>query len=307
MTLSVEPTMFDYSVKQKTYEIHGVKVGGEPGRYPTVMIGSLFYNGDKNVSDHGEGVFNKEKTEKHIRGAEVMAEKTGLPFMIDLVSENSVAAGKYIDFVLEKTEAPIVLDVIAEKEQVKALQYADELGVIERVVLNSLNPHSTDQLYEAIRETQLKSSILLTHSTRHMLSSNKEPLLDELVPKADAAGIENILVDTAVLDIPTLGLTTKAIDHIKDKYGYPCGCGAHNALSSWKRLKEKYTKDAQTIVKGLTNAIPTVIGADYVLYGPLKNAEKIFPGVAMVDAAYSQLMMEKKVRPEKSHPRFRIG
>ena len=299
--------MFDYSVKQKTYEIHGVKVGGEPGRYPTVMIGSLFYNGDKNVSDHGEGVFNKEKTEKHIRGAEVMAEKTGLPFMIDLVSENSVAAGKYIDFVLEKTEAPIVLDVIAEKEQVKALQYADELGVIERVVLNSLNPHSTDQLYEAIRETQLKSSILLTHSTRYMLSSNKEPLLDELVPKSEAAGIENILVDTAVLDIPTLGLTTKAIDHIKDKYGYPCGCGAHNALSSWKRLKEKYTKDAQTIVKGLTNAIPTVIGADYVLYGPLKNAEKIFPGVAMVDAAYSQLMMEKKVRPEKSHPRFRIG
>jgi tetrahydromethanopterin S-methyltransferase subunit H len=299
--------MFDYSVKQKTYEIHGVKIGGEPGQHPTVMIGSLFYNGDKNVSNHGEGVFNKEKTEKHIRGAEEMTEKTGLPFMIDLVSENAVAAGKYIDFILEKTEAPIVLDVIAEGEQVKALQYADELGVIDRVVLNSLNPHSKDQLYEAIRETKLKSSILLTHSTRHMLSSNKEPLLDELVPKAEAAGIENILVDTAVLDIPTLGLTTKAIDRIKDKYGYPCGCGAHNALSSWKRLREKYTKEAQTIVKGLTNAIPTVIGADFVLYGPLKNAEIIFPGVAMVDAAYSQLMMEKKVRPEKSHPRFRIG
>jgi len=299
--------MFDYSVKQKTYEIHGVKVGGEPGQHPTVMIGSMFYNKDKNVSNHAEGVFNKLKAEGHIRKAEMMTVKTGLPVMIDLVSENAVAAGKYIDFILEKTEMPIVLDVVAEAEQVKALQYANEIGVIDRIVLNSLNPHTKDQLYEAIKETKLRSSILLTHSTRYVLSSNKAPLLDELVPKAKAAGIENILVDTAVLDIPTLGITAKAIDRIKDKYGYPCGCGAHNALSSWKRLNEKYTKSAQTIVRGLTNALPTTIGADFVLFGPLKNAESFFPGVAMVDAAYSQLMMEKKVRPDKSHPRFRIG
>jgi tetrahydromethanopterin S-methyltransferase subunit H len=299
--------MFDYSVKQKTYEIHGIRIGGEPGHYPTVMIGSMFYNGDKNVSDHGQGIFNKTKAEKQIRDAEMMTEKTGLPVMIDLVSENAVAAGKYMDFILEKTEIPIVLDVVAEKEQVKALHYASEIGVIDRIVLNSLNPHTKDPLYEAIKETKLISSILLLHSTRHVLSSNKDPLIEELVPKAEAAGIQNILVDTAVLDIPTLGITANAIDRIKDKYGYPCGCGAHNALASWKRLKEKYTKGAQNIVKGLTNAIPTVIGADFVLFGPLKNAERFFPGVAMVDAAYSQLMMEKKVRPEKSHPRFRIG
>ncbi len=299
--------MFDYSVKQKTYEIHGVRIGGEPGHYPTVMIGSMFYNGDKNVSDHGQGIFNKDKAEKHIRDAEMMTEKTGLPVMIDLVSENAVAAGKYMDFILEKTEIPIVLDVVAEKEQVKALHYASEIGVIDRIVLNSLNPHTKDQLYEVIKETKLISSVLLLHGTRYVLSSNKEPLIEELVPKAEAAGIQNILIDTAVLDIPTLGITANAIDRIKDKYGYPCGCGAHNALASWKRLKEKYTKSAQNIVKGLTNAIPTVIGADFVLFGPLKNAKKFFPGVAMVDAAYSQLMMEKKVRPEKSHPRFRIG
>jgi len=132
-------------------------------------------------------------------------------------------------------------------------------------------------------------------------------LIEELVPKAEAAGIENIIIDTAVLDIPTLGITAKAIDLIKDKYGYPCGCGAHNALSSWKRLKKKYTRDAQTMVKGVIDAIPTIIGADFVLFGPLKNASSHYPAVAMVDAAYSQLMMEKKVRPSKSHPRYRIG
>ena len=299
--------MFDYSVKQKTYEIHGVKIGGEPGEVPTVMVGSMFYNRDKNVTDASKGVFDKAKSLEAIRGAEEMTELVGLPSMIDLIAENSVAARNYLDFVVESTEMPIFLDVVSENEQAETLRYAAEIGVIDRIILNSLNPHTGDDLYEAIKDSKLKSAVLLTHSNRYILSSNKAPLIDELVPKAEAAGIENIIIDTAVLDIPTLGITAKAIDLIKDKYGYPCGCGAHNALSSWKRLKKKYTRDAQTMVKGVIDAIPTIIGADFVLFGPLKNASSHYPAVAMVDAAYSQLMMEKKVRPSKSHPRYRIG
>ncbi len=299
--------MFDYSVKQKTYEIHGVKIGGEPGEVPTVMVGSMFYNRDKNVKDASKGIFDKAESLKQIRGAEEMTEVVGLPSVIDLIAENSGAARNFLDFVVESTEMPIFLDVVSEKEQAETLRYAAEIGVIDRIILNSLNPHTGEGLYEAINDSKLKSAVLLAHSTRYILNSNKAPLIEELVPKAEAAGIENIIIDTAVLDIPTLGITAKAIDLIKDKYGYPCGCGAHNALSSWKRLKEKYTLDAQTMVKGVIDAIPTIIGADFVLFGPLKNASSHYPAVAMVDAAYSQLMMEKKVRPSKSHPRYRIG
>ncbi len=298
--------MFEYSARQITYEIHGVKIGGEPGHFPTVMIGSMFYSGDKIVSNHVEGLFNKEEAKSQIRIAKEMSEKTGIPIMVDLVSENAIAASRYIDFIVESTDMPIVLDVVAENEQIKALHYADEIGVIDRIILNSLTPHSGDQLYKTIDELKLRSSILLTHSTKYVLSSIKDPLIDEMVQKAVAVGIDKILIDTAVLDIPTLGIAAKAINHIKDKYGYPCGCGAHNALSSWKRLKEKYTRDAQTIVRGLTNTFPTIIGADFVLFGPMKRAESDFPGVAMVNVAYSQLMMEKRVRPEKNHPRFKI-
>jgi tetrahydromethanopterin S-methyltransferase subunit H len=299
--------MFDYSAKQKTYEIHGVKIGGEPGLNPTVMVGSLFYSGDKNVTDPSKGVFDKAATGRVILEAEEMTEQTGLPSMIDLVAENTEAAARYLEFVVETTDMPIFLDVVSEGAQAEALGYAEEIGVIDRIILNSLSPHSGDPIYEAIKDAKLKSSVILTHSTKYLLSSNKDPIIDELVPKAEAAGIENILIDTAVLDIPTLGISAKAIDRVKDKYGYPCGCGAHNALASWKRLKEKYTEDAQTMVKGVINALPTAIGADFVLFGPLKGAKQYYPAVAMIDAAYSQLMMEKRVRPERSHPRFKIG
>ncbi|MEM5818410.1 MAG: tetrahydromethanopterin S-methyltransferase subunit H, partial [Desulfitobacterium hafniense] len=43
--------MFKFTAQQHVYDINGVKVGGQPGEYPTVLIGSIFYRGHKIVSD----------------------------------------------------------------------------------------------------------------------------------------------------------------------------------------------------------------------------------------------------------------
>jgi tetrahydromethanopterin S-methyltransferase subunit H len=299
--------VFDFSAKQKTYEISGVKIGGDPGLAPTVMVGSMFYNGHTVVKDPSEGVFDRAEAESQLRKAEEMSDSTGLPTIVDLVAENAVAAGRYLDFMVDTTEMPIFLDVVSEDAMVTSIQYAHDHGMLERIIVNSLNPHTGTQVYQKIKEVGCKSAVLLLHSTKYMLSSNKDALLDELIPKASEAGIENILVDTVVLDIPTLGLASKAIHHIKDVYGYPCGCGAHNAIASWKRLREKYSNSAVTTVIGVTNALPVAVGADFVFYGPIKHADAVYPSVAMIDAAYSQLVLEKRIRLERDHPRYMIG
>jgi tetrahydromethanopterin S-methyltransferase subunit H len=41
---------------------------------------------------------------------------------------------------------------------------------------------------------------------------------------ANEAGIRNVLVDTAVLDVPSTGLSARAAYVIKSKYGLPVGC-----------------------------------------------------------------------------------
>jgi len=299
--------VFDFSVKQKTYEISGVKIGGDPGLAPTVMVGSMFHNGHTVVENPAEGVFDRAQAESQLRKAEEMSDLTGLPTIVDLVAENAVAAGNYLDFMADASEMPIFLDVVSEEEMATSIQYAHDQGMLDRIIVNSLNPHTGDEVYQKIKEVGCKSAVLLLHSTKHMLSSNKDPLLNELIPKATEAGIENILVDTVVLDIPTLGLASKAIHHIKDVYGYPCGCGAHNAIASWKRLREKYSNNAVTTVIGVTNALPVAVGADFVFYGPIKHADAVYPSVAMIDAAYSQLVMEKRIRIKRDHPRYMIG
>lgn len=299
--------MFDYKVEQKTYEISGVKIGGDPGLIPSCMVGSMFYNGDTLVENSVEGVFNWEDAETQLKLAEEMTDKTGLPTIVDLVAENSLAASKYLDFIIDVSEIPIFLDVVSDNAQAEALQYASDQGALERIIINSLNPHTGDQVFEKIRDVKCRNAVLLLHSTKYILSSNKDELLEELVAKAETFGIEKILVDTVVLDIPTLGLAVKSINRVKDKYGYPCGCGAHNAVASWKRLREKYTSRAVTTVIGVTNALPIAGGADFVFFGPMRNAQTVYPSVAMIDAAYSQQVMEKGARPSRDHPRYKIG
>ncbi len=294
-------------MEQKTYEIGGTVIGGEPGLTPTVMVGSMFYKGDRTVENRTEGLFREDEAEGVLRNAEEMSDLTGLPSMVDLIAENAVAASRFLDFVVGATDMPIFLDIVSEDGLMESLQYASDHGVMDRIIVNSLNPHSGERLYDKIRETGCTSAVLLLHSSEYMLSSDKDALVETMVPRAEAAGVNNMLMDTAVIDIPSLGLATKAIHRIKDRYGYPCGCGAHNAVASWKRLKKKYTRDAATVVMGVANALPVTVGADFVIYGPLKNAETVYPAVAMIDAAYSQQMIEKRKRPSRSHPRFRIG
>ncbi len=299
--------MLVYSVDQKIYDIHGVKIGGIRGENPPVMVGSMFHKGHKIVQSRKKGTFSRELAEEVIQSMVDTCEKTGLSTMIDMVAVNRLAAGNFLDFVVEITEMPILLDVLDEDAMIESLDYTDEIGVMDRIIVNSLNPHSKDKLYNKIKEVNCKSAILLLYSNETMLTSDKNSLLEQMLPKVTEAGLENFLVDTAVVDIPTLGLASKAIHNIKDKYGYPSGCGAHNSIASWKKLKTKFTKDAATSAVTVANALPVALGADFILYGAAESAPEIFPSVAMIETAFSQIAMERGKRPKRDHPRYRIG
>ena len=300
-------TMFKFSSPQKVYEIGGVKIGGEIGENPTVMIGSIFYKGDKLVEDEREGRFKREDASGLIAKVEEISDKTGLPAMLDVVCSTTENAGKYLEFAAETTEMPILIDAVSEEAAIEGLKKARELGIIDRTILNSVNPETKDPVYETIKEVGLESAILLTFSSTAIISSKaRVELLEKMIPKAADAGITKPLIDTVVLDIATLGLACKAIYQVKDRFGYPSGCGAHNAIESWGTLKKKRDKQLKLVCSSIVNGLPIAIGADFVLYGPIKAAEYMFPAISLIDASYGQLLMEEGKRPSPAHPRFKI-
>jgi len=300
--------MFRFRKEQKVFEISGIKVGGQPGENPTVMIGSIFYKGDKSVQDEKTGAFNREVAEELISKLEEISDRTGLPSMIDVVCSNSENARKYLEFVADTTNMPILIDYVSEEAGLSGMETAKELGIVDRIILNSINPETKPSIYDKVEEVGVKSAIALTYSTKALISYKERiRLLDALIPKMKDFGIKNILVDTVVLDIATLGLACKAIYEVKEKLGYPSGCGAHNAIASWKSLKKKKDKLLSVACASIANGLPIAIGADFVLYGPINDAEYMFPVVGLINAAYAQVLMEEGIRPSSSHPRFKIS
>ena len=276
---------------------------------PTVLINSIFYNKDKLVQDAKSGDFDKKATENVLSMLAGLTEKTGNPTMLDIVGSTSEAMLKYLEFLVDATEFPLIIDGSDSPEVNSAgLTYAKESGFMDRVILNSLTPDTKDDFYDVVQESGLENVILLTFNTESMMSATKRvEVADELIQKALDIGIKRIMIDTGVLDLPSLGIACKTQHLLKSKYGYPVGNGAHNAYSTWNGLETKFGKLAKKPALVGTSLMPVSLGADFVLIGPPKDAHITYPSVAMIDVALSGMYIEERKRPERPHPRYLIG
>ncbi len=299
--------MWKFRVEQKSFEIGRVRIGGLPGEHPTVLIGSIFYHRQKILRNEVTGDFDEEKAEELIKAQEEFSEKTGNPHMLDVVASTPEAMEKFLDFISTVTDAPILLDGISAKVRIAALKYVKEHAPRNEIVYNSLTPEYRQEEVEKLQEIGVKSAILLAYNIREFTSEGRIKAIEALLPVAHRAGIKNPLIDTCVLDIPSLGMACRALFELKNKFGLPTGCGAHNAIGTWKGLSKKMGQQAIHPSTAVASGIPVAIGADFVLYGPIESADYMFPAIAMIDAAYGQLIMEQGRILDRTHPIFKIA
>lgn len=299
--------MFRFEKEQKISEIANVKVGGQPGQLPTVMIGSIFYHNDKIVKDEKTGEFDKKKAEEILKKEEEISERTGNPRIVDVCASWPQSFGKHIDFIANMIDGPFTIDGTTADVRIAGAKYVKEAGLSKRVVYNSITPETKEEEIQLIRDAGIKSAILLTLNSANPTITGRLAVMEKLLEKARAAGIENILVDTTIMDVPDPGPASKAIYLIKNQYGFPAGCGAHNAIDIWHKRKKL---DLETHLTSCVaaNLLPIIMGANFMLYGPIEKASKIYVPVAVADAyvAYS-MMQEYRMKPlESNHPLFRI-
>jgi len=301
--------LFEYTAQQRTLTIGGVRIGGLPGRIPTVVVASIFYSKDRLVKNAETGEFDRSGTEGILNMLSDMSGKTGLPTMLDVVASTPSAMKEYLPYLVDACDFPLMIDGSGDNAVNSAgILVAKESGFLDRTILNSITPGTKDEIYEVVRETGLRNALLLTFDTRAMTSVTKRvELADQLIKRARETGITNILLDTGVLDLLTLGIACKAQMILKDKYGLPIGNGAHNAVSTWRGLVPKFGKDAKAPALVGACLISVVLGADYVMMGPAKEAPIVYPSVAMVDTVLAGSLLEDGIRPERPHPRYMIS
>lgn len=304
--------MLKFRSNQKITKIGPVEMGGQGGELSTVLIGSIFYTGHQIVSDLDKGVFDEREAKRLLDIDEEMSKKYAIPRMIDVVAETSEAMIRYLDFISANTDSPLLLDATNPQVRMDGIEYAAKIGIIDRVVYNSLGPHYKEEELKVIEGVGLKNAVVLAFGEDYLFPQDRIKLLmghegkRGLVDAARDAGIENILVDVGVLDIPSISWSSQAIFEVKDNLGLPAGCAASNGLYSWKRDRKIPSPEFE--VSGATLLTFSVLkGADFILYGPIKNAPWVYPAFAMVDAIIAYGGKLQGIRPKtKNHPLYKI-
>ncbi|HDJ26170.1 MAG TPA: tetrahydromethanopterin S-methyltransferase subunit H [Candidatus Bathyarchaeota archaeon] len=299
--------MFKFKSELREVEVAGIRIGGPPGKNPTVLAGTIFYHGHKIVKDPEKGVFDEQKAEELINLQEELSDKTGNPCMVDVMASSPEAMVRYLDFVAEHTEKPILIDGTTAPVRIAGLEHAAEVGLLDRLIYNSLSPGFSQAEVAKIQEKGLKCAILLALNIRDFTTAGRIKAVKELLTVAEQHGVEKPLIDTCVMDIPSLGMACKALLQLKDELGLPVGCSPHNAIDTWRGLKTKMGKEAKRPCMASAAVMAVAVGADFVLYGPIGAAKYIFPAVAMVDAAQAFVLREEGIAVGREHPLFKIA
>ena len=170
-----------------------------------------------------KGLFDKKEAEKLISTQEELSDKTGNPFILDVVGDTPEALTRYVDYVSSVTDAPFLVDGPSSTVRIPVMQHIMQTGLGDRAIYNSIEYHWKQEEIETIRNLGVQSAVVMGFNPRipfpegalEMYQGTEEK--KGLLEIAQQAGIQNMLFDTAVLDVTSIGFAAQSIYLVKEK------------------------------------------------------------------------------------------
>ncbi|MCX8206432.1 MAG: tetrahydromethanopterin S-methyltransferase subunit H [Methanothrix sp.] len=301
--------MFRFARDQSVINIAGLRIGGQPGELPTALAGTVFYHGHNIVSNEEMGIFDGKRAEELINKQAEISEETGNPGVLHIFASTRRAFEKYLDFIDPIWNGPLIIDSFDPGTRAEMAIHVTEVGYADRTIYNSIGLASNEMEMRLLMESDIDSAILLAFSPNASSVESRMELLSReggLLAVARDAGINNMLLDPGVAPLGSgAGAALRFAIVAKAKLGLPVCSGMHNAASSWEWLRSK-DRSVRNSCDASTAALAASFCASLVLYGPIENAETVFPVVAMTDIMISEALEEMEVWPVWSHPRNRM-
>jgi len=303
-----------FKAEQRIYQIGNIKVGGQLGELPTVLIGNIFYKGMPEIVNHEKGEFDTKSVLKWMNTAEELSEKTGVPHFLDVMASYPSAMKEYIRFVTEHSSCVFLIDGATFETRIAGLETVEEHGLRERAVFNAISPQTTREELETIHGCGVTAAVLFAQNESDYSPHGRVEILKEikgqkgLLKIAREAGINKFLIDTIVFDIPSIAHAVEAIKLVKDELGYPAGCSPANATFDWKRTQDNALRKGFAAYNASAHVMAQICGANFLIYGPLKQARNVIPACAMTDAiiAYHATKQFGTKPLVSNHPLYKI-
>jgi len=290
--------MLNFEKEQKVVEIGNTRIGGLPGENPVAMIATVFYTNHAALLDEKTGKINKKLVEQELNDYSEIIEETGMQGIVDVVGGYPDALFKECEYVADIVDYPFLVDGLNDDSRIPVMESLKEVGLLDRAILNSIDEATTDENLAKLKEIGVKSAVLLTFGNRYIFPQKKlEFLKTTLIPKAQKANIENLLVDTAVLDLPSIGINVETTRLVKSELGLPTGFAPANAIYGWDFIK-KYGDSSRCGGIASLMAYCVNAGSDFVLFGPIKFAKCVIPAMALIsgiNSYYRKRILRKKI------------
>lgn len=279
--------------EQEVVELDGVKVGGQPGTHPTLLLGTLFYGREFKTMDSTALTRAKELVLEQER----LSHETGVPGLVDVYVKDVKHLEKEVNLVLDSTDLPFSIDSSEPETRAAALKYLDKVGALDRVIYNSVNLGVTEDEIKALEKHTPAAAIVLGYNPRDMSVDGRAEILETgagmvcapdkgLLDVARDAGVGKLLLDTGATPFGSMSAETlRAIPVFKNRFGLPVGCSIHNTLESWGWMKDLRKKEerAYECADAAANALVPLMSGDFIVYGPVATADIIFPSIAFAD------------------------
>jgi tetrahydromethanopterin S-methyltransferase subunit H len=296
--------MFRYELKQRVCDIGGLKVGGQPGENPPLLIGSMFQKGDVLLESRKERKFDKVGAKERIREMERSAQETGVPGIIAMVANTPDEMKTYIDFFASVTDMPFAIDIWVQKTRLAAAHYVAEQGIQDRLLYNSITPWDEDieaQVAE-IKQLGIKHVVVQVFDIEDKRSGGRVKSLKKMLPLVEKGNFDSILVDTSVMNLPTTSLSMVANHLIKKEFGLPVGFAPSNGTYMWRKSASEQDRDKFPAIDAGVHAISAIV-SDFLFYGPMTGTSRVFPAVAAASSMMAALAYEESgFLPGGNHP-----
>jgi tetrahydromethanopterin S-methyltransferase subunit H len=285
--------MFKFQKEQKVFNFNGIKIGGQPGENPPLMISSMFHNKDRILQDR-KGNFDRKLATGIIRKQEEMSRLTGVPGMVAMVANSPEEARIYVDFFLETTDMAFGIDMWVAEQRAKATEYVSKLGVQNKFLYNSITPWDKDikGQVQRLKDLGIRHVVIQAFDDQDQTPAGRLKSLEAILSQG-AGDFETTIVDTSVMNLPATALSLVANRLIKEKHGLPCGGAYSNGTHMWKEIKPVWGLDGFKAMDAVIQGMASALWSDFNFSGPAVTAPRVFPAVASAQMLLSTFVFDE--------------
>ncbi len=265
-----------------TVQVGKYKMGGAVGEYPTAVLGTLFFSGQKLLVDPEKGIFDKDEAVRQIRRCEAAAAKAGVSLFLDIVAETPLAMKNYLEFVIRDTSLPFLIDGSSDEVRLAGIETVRNHSALERAVYNSIGTDvGREEVEFLIKYTPAAIVISAVNPMDFGLESSLS-IAKQMKKSLPRHVRKRLLLDVGFLDEASVKISAKIAKDVRKQTELPVGGAPCNGLYMWEALK---TRGEEAFVAALSATLGYVAayGLDFLFVGPLRNVEFIAPAVGAAD------------------------